>query len=214
MVNFKIHLPLERCPRCGVKSPLLSNVSGGKTAAYDGNNERFWAVFQCSQCGGMVLGESPKRPKDYTQEIFPSLPTVHHSIPERARHYLGEAYEALHTPSGCIMLCASAVDAMLKNKQYTAGSLYSRIDKAAEDGVITSDMSAWAHKVRLEANEERHADEESKLPSPEEAQDCLDFASAFAEYLFVLPSKIQKGLEDPPPADDENKDDLADSEER
>jgi hypothetical protein len=39
------------------------------------------------------------------------------------------------------MLSASAVDAMLKVKGYKSGSLYSRIDKAAEDHMITSEMA-------------------------------------------------------------------------
>lgn len=51
------------------------------------------------------------------------------------------------------MLAASAVDALLKLKGYTAGSLYARIEKAAEDHVITQDMAKWAHEVRLDAND-------------------------------------------------------------
>jgi hypothetical protein len=55
------------------------------------------------------------------------------------------------------MLAASAVDAMLKHKNYTVGSLKDRIDKAAKDHLITSEMAAWAHEIRLDANDERHA---------------------------------------------------------
>jgi Domain of unknown function (DUF4145) len=55
------------------------------------------------------------------------------------------------------MLAASAVDAMLKHKNYTVGSLKDRIDKAANDHLITSEMAAWAHEIRLDANDERHA---------------------------------------------------------
>ena len=45
---------------------------------------------------------------------------------------------------------------MLKKKEYKKGSLYSRIDKAAEDHLITEEMAKWAHEVRLDSNEPRH----------------------------------------------------------
>jgi hypothetical protein len=49
--------------------------------------------------------------------LYPSRWSLDPTIPERARVFLHEATESLHAPSGCIMLVASAVDAMLKNKR-------------------------------------------------------------------------------------------------
>jgi hypothetical protein len=94
------------------------------------------------------------------------------------------------------MLAASSVDAMLKVKGYESGSLYSRIDKAAEEHVITLDMAAWAHEVRLNANEQRHADSAAPLPTGDDARHVVDFVVALAQILFVLPSKIQKGIQE------------------
>ena len=91
------------------------------------------------------------------------------------------------------MLAASAVDAMLKNKGYKDGSLYARIDDAAAKHLITPDMAAWAHDVRLDANYERHADESSTLPTTDDAQRCVDFALALAEFVFVLPDRVKRG---------------------
>jgi hypothetical protein len=53
------------------------------------------------------------------------------------------------------MLCASAVDAMLKAKSYKDGTLYGRINQAAKDHLITPEMAKWAHDVRIEANDPR-----------------------------------------------------------
>ncbi len=83
---------------------------------------------------------------------------------------------------------------MLKAKGYTEGTLNMRINKAAEDHLITAEMARWAHQVRLDANEPRHADEAAPLPSNEDAKRSCEFATAFAEYLFVLPSRITRGL--------------------
>jgi len=104
--------------------------------------------------------------------------------------------ESLHAPAGAIMLAASAVNAMLKEKGYKDGSLNSRIDQAAERHDITEDMARWAHEVRLDANEQRHSDEEADLPSGEDAQHSVDFAMALGEFMFVLPSRVRRGIED------------------
>jgi hypothetical protein len=93
------------------------------------------------------------------------------------------------------MLAASAVDAMLKAKGYKNGSLYSRIDKAAEDHAITQEMSQWAHEVRLDANDERHADESADIASPEDAKRAVEFAEALGDFMFVLPARVTRGRE-------------------
>jgi hypothetical protein len=94
------------------------------------------------------------------------------------------------------MLAASAVDAMLKEKSYKEGALYTRIEQAAKDGLITPDMAVWAHEVRLDANDQRHADEEATEPDQNDARRSLDFAMALAQFLFVLPARVKRGLKD------------------
>ena len=90
------------------------------------------------------------------------------------------------------MACASSVDAMLKNKGYKDGNLNSRIKQAEEAHLITEQMADWAHEVRLDANDERHADDEAPLPVLADAEKSLAFTRALAEYLFVLPSRVQR----------------------
>jgi hypothetical protein len=83
---------------------------------------------------------------------------------------------------------------MLKIKGLRDGSLYARIHKAATDHLITEEMAKWAHQIRLDANDQRHADEEAPPPSEDDAKRSIDFASALAEFLFVLPSRVTRGL--------------------
>ena len=94
------------------------------------------------------------------------------------------------------MLAASSVDSMLKSKGYVEGSLYSRIDKATEDHLITEEMSKWAHQVRLDANDQRHADEQAGLPAERDARRAIAFAEALAQFLFILPAMVNEGLKD------------------
>ena len=92
------------------------------------------------------------------------------------------------------MLAASAVDAMLKDKGYNEGSLYSRINEAKDDHLITEGMAAWAHNIRLDANDQRHADQGAGLPKQEDASRCLEFAQALGQFLYVLPARVERGL--------------------
>jgi hypothetical protein len=57
-------------------------------------------------------------------------------------------------------------------------------------------MAQWAHQIRLDANEQRHAEVSATLPTDKDAKLTFDFAIAFAEYLFVLPSKVASGITD------------------
>jgi hypothetical protein len=125
-------------------------------------------------------------------QIWPSPMTVSDDVPQRARDYLSQAIDSLNAPAGAVMLAASAVDAMLKDKGYATGSLYSRIDSAAKAHAITDDMAAWAHEVRLEANDQRHADSSVELPAGVDAERVIDFANALAQFMYVLPARIAR----------------------
>jgi hypothetical protein len=152
-----------------------------------------WSIYVCGTCGKLVSAWASNHNQP-VQEFFPKFNAVDLEIPERPRAYLKQASESFHAPAGAVMLAASAVDAMLKTKGYTEGSLYSRIDKAATDHVITADMAIWAHAVRLDANDQRHADHSAELPTIEDARRVLDFAATLAQIMFVLPGRVAKGL--------------------
>jgi hypothetical protein len=171
------------------------------TKDHSGDNARCWGVYRCNSCGGIVTawayhfeGNSPDTSP--IGGIYPNVTVISDSIPEKPREFLRQAQNSLHTPTGAILLCASTIDAMLKEKGYTKGSLYERIDKAAQDHLITGEMSKWAHQVRLDANDQRHAEKEDPLPTDKDAKLTFDFAMSFAQYLFVLPAMVSRGISD------------------
>jgi hypothetical protein len=49
---------------------------------------------------------------------------------------------------------------------------------------------------RLEANDQRHADDEAELPTVQDAKQAIEFTKTLGEILFVLPSKVRKGIEE------------------
>lgn len=156
-------------------------------------NAKDWSFYFCRSCGQPVAAGGPHATGGKIDTIIPQPRAVDTKVPIRPRDYLQQALDTFHAPSASIMVSASAVDAMLKEKGLATGTLYSRIDEAAEKRLITSDMAAWAHDVRLDANYERHADDERGTPSSADAARAFDFAAALAEYLFVLPARIAEG---------------------
>jgi hypothetical protein len=194
MLKLEQNLKLERCPHCNVANPNLFKLHALETADSSYMFKRIWFIYTCGSCGGLVTAWSFKGMNDEVREIFPSPKEVDDDIPEKPKAYLKQAIESIHAPAGAVMLAASAVDSMLKLKGYNEGSLYTRIEKAAQDNVITPEMSLWAHEVRLDANDQRHADESSSLPNPNDAKRAIDFSMALAEFMFVLPNRIQRGL--------------------
>ena len=186
-------LELARCPHCNIDKPNTSNAWQGETNDHAGRRKRAWRLYICGNCGGVIIAAAHTFSGDVI-EMYPAPRSVDDAIPAKARSYLTQAIQSLHAPAGAVMLAASAVDAMLKAKGYKDGSLYSRIDKAASEHAITKEMAEWAHQVRLDANDQRHADENADLPDQEDAQRCLDFASALGAFMFVFPKRVQDGL--------------------
>lgn len=141
----------------------------------------------------MVLTAAPNGQNADITDIWPNAVSVSDSIPARAREFLTQALASLHAPSGAVMLTASAVDAMLKDKGFKDGSLNARINEAAKAHLITDEMAAWAHEIRLDANDQRHADEEAVLPGAADAEKGIEFAKALGQFLYVLPARVERG---------------------
>lgn len=116
-------------------------------------------------------------------------------MPLKVKTYLQQAIDSVFAPAGSVMLCASAVDAMLKEKGLVEGTLYSRINKVAESGLLTKEMATWAHQVRLDANDQRHSETANDLPTMDEAKQAIEFTKTLADFIFILPLKITRGIQ-------------------
>ncbi|EOG6905721.1 DUF4145 domain-containing protein [Flavobacterium psychrophilum] len=187
-------LTLDRCPHCSVSKPNVVLKTNFGTESYDKEHKRIWGIYVCSKCGGVITASAYEWTHEVV-ELYPKIKTVDSALPTKAKAFLHQANETIHSPSGSIMLSASCVDAMLKAKGYKEGSLYKRIEKAAEEHLITAEMAKWAHQVRLDANDERHADENAELPNTNDAKKLIEFTTALAQFLFVLPALIEQGIE-------------------
>ena len=186
-------LPLDRCPHCSVAQPRLQHQWNGQSNDFGNRSPRHWFLYCCSSCGGMVLTVSAAVQNAEITSMWPTAYSASDALPGRVREFLTQAVNSLHAPAGAVMLTASAVDAMLKDKGFKDGSLKARIDEAATAHLITAEMAAWGHEIRLDANDQRHADETVELPNAEDATKAIEFAKALAQFLYVLPARVQRG---------------------
>lgn len=188
---------VRRCAHCSVAKPLMTCVQK-PTLHYKGDYlNYFYFTASCSHCHHLTLFYAESSDNDVKSDMevktqYPHNKQADDELPERAKNFLKQAYESKHAPDGCLMLAASSIDAMLKDKGYIDGSLYKRIEDAATANFLTAEMSEWAHEIRLNANEPRHADDSFDGATTEDAEQVLQFASALSQYLYVLPSKVKK----------------------
>lgn len=188
------YLELDRCPHCNVATPALTRCFNQPTKRHDDSDPRLWSVYVCARCGGVVTAAAGQD-KSVVKEVYPrGRGGPSEDLPLDVQRYLQQAMESLHAPDGAVMLAASAVDAMLKAKDSKQGTLYNRIDQAVVDNLLTEDMGKWAHQVRLDANDPRHADEERPHMTEDEAKQCVEFALALGQILFVLPAQVSRGV--------------------
>lgn len=197
MLKLGSHLALERCPHCGVDRPNLAMCAAGAFLSTNAvGQDKIWCTYRCNRCGEIVLA-SARVIEGPVLGVYPATLEVDSAIPATAREYLRQAINSQNnSPAASIMVCASSVDAMLKALDYKDGKLYDRINKAFADHRITKEMADWAHEVRLDANDQRHADEGAGLPSAEDARRAIAFATALGQFLFVLPAQVKRGREE------------------
>ena len=189
---------IDRCPHCSVANPFLGELWTQVVSAANGHNKRHWASFLCTKCGNVCLAAGPPNyGLNYgaPDKFFPTSKTAHEDIPETARKFLQQAFDTLHAPDAAAVMAGSAVDAMLKHHGYIDGSLYSRIDKALSDHLLTQGMADWAHNVRLGSNRPRHVDSDAPHVNSDEALQSVEFAEALGQFLFVLTARVERGLD-------------------
>ena len=74
-----------------------------------------------------------------------------------------------------------------------SGTLYSRIERLAEDGQITEDLNDWAHIIRDSGNEATH---EEEPVTREFAEELLSFVEMFLRYTFTMPKMVEERRSD------------------
>lgn len=190
--SFSTPLSIARCPYCDTGRPQVAVLND-----YGVRGKRRWAVYTVTCCGGVLLAhgqEGSTVANAWIERLYPEMKRAASEIPEPAQSYLQQAFETQHAPDAAAVMAGSAVDAMLKHLKLVDGSVYDRIGEAVSKNLITAGMGDWANEVRLGSNRPRHADGEHPHVSAKEARQSVEFAEALGHFLFVLSSRVNKGI--------------------
>lgn len=195
------------CPHC-------STTGAGFTVAFQWRGKESWERAQllavCGVCGrgSIVLSrhlagiEHPDLcthdtsfpGSDYVIEArWPSATlSIPESTPDAIAHFYRQGLENLGArrwdAAGAMFrktldVATKALDPDLKKL-----SLFHRIERLAEDGMLTPAMRAWSHEIRLDGNDAVH----DETPETEaDATVTQRFAEAFLTYAFTLPAMVE-----------------------
>jgi hypothetical protein len=75
-----------------------------------------WGIYACSSCGKLVVATGEGGPSKQVTEVYPVPKSVAEEIPDKPKEFLRQAYLSLSAPAGAVVLCASSIDAMLKER--------------------------------------------------------------------------------------------------
>lgn len=101
MTTLLNHLIIKRCPHCRVDNPNITENFNLITQNFDGGNLRYWRIYVCSRCGGVITAASDQQ-KGWVRELYPSEIVVDDCLPNKAKVFLNQAIDSLHAPSGAI----------------------------------------------------------------------------------------------------------------
>jgi hypothetical protein len=114
----------------------------------------------------------------------------------------------LHTPSDIARLYKQAASAAARQELEAAGFLYGkvlessikqldqnitgplakRIEMLSQKGILSEDLTNWAHEIRIIRNDAVH---ELTQPSPEDVAAIAEFAEAFLLVVYTMREKFK-----------------------
>lgn len=155
------------------------------------------AIFEHSQIPSLSTDQFMRQYNQIKERIHlmtvlpkPESVDVPDHLPDNILSFFLEGTGSLpERPNAAGTMFRKTVDVTLKILlPEETGTFYNRINKARDDGLLTSDLAEWAHHVRLEGNDASHDEDPFTV---EEAQSLERFTRLFLMYVFTLPGMLQ-----------------------
>ena len=184
------------CPHCGTARVGFELVN----ESWLPRHECWHVCARCNHCVGLVVlnlkshREEEDAPSDYytsdpalfeIKEMYPeSVAKIPDHLPEDVERLFRQGADNLPAnPDAAGAMFRKTLEAILRDKcAATTGTLIKRIDKAAELGVLTSDLAGYAHTIRLEGNEAAHGTYDEA-----DAVQLHSLVRLVLNYVYTLP---------------------------
>jgi len=166
-----------------------------------------YAVFVCPKCEGPVTAYLSCFHEEVRQwdgdirddpeigilwvEPKPTTPNTPEHVPERIASLYAEACDCLYRDktTAAAAVLRKCLEMALRElaPDIEAWKLEKRIDKMAQDHLITPALQAWAHDLRIDGNEALHGDKEPPKALVSHMERLTYFLLV---YLYTLPAQV------------------------
>ena len=125
-------------------------------------------------------------PRSFTIQAMypPSEGDIPDYLPEEVERLFKQGANNLPSnPDAAGIMLRKTLEAVLRDKcPDTKGSLFERIDQAAKIGILTADLTSYAHTIRLEGNEAAQGGYDEA-----DAQRLHSLVKLVLHYIYTLP---------------------------
>ena len=184
------------CPHCGTAHVAFELVN----ESWLPRRGRWHVCARCNHCAGFVvlkmmsLSDQENAPSQYytiEPEMFridAMYPASGAEIPAHLPEEVGRLFKqgadnVPANPDAAGSMFRKTLEATLRDKCPDArGTLFDRIDRAAELGVLTADLARYAHTIRLEGNEAAHGTYDEA-----DAGQLHSLVTLVLNYVYTLP---------------------------
>lgn len=214
----------DTCPHCLKENVAMTFRGYHQRSINDGTIPSeflsFDTFFTCNNCDGPVvvnyhcsakrriapdtaIGDLRHRHQEISiKSIWPLLikKSAPKYIPQNVERFLQQGFVNFkaqnYDAAGAMARKALEAALVAHSPNLADGSLYQRINKLKENGVLTESLADWAHNVRLLGNDAVH---DLEPADPVDVNQALQLAEYLLIYLFTLPTEIRLAKESAEP---------------
>lgn len=176
------------CPHCGTKVEFIECADyDARKGFYSCPNLGIYVIARCKNCNGFIFGEKnnlyPKSAFRLEKKAFPK--PILSDYNEALRCFEIDAFKAT------AVMCRRVLQYSVEEKGGEDKDLLEKINDLDHKRVITQDIRAWAHQVRMFGKYGAHSFE-GKLDfvDEKEAEVCLEFLKNYLHYVYEMPHQV------------------------
>lgn len=159
-----------------------------------GEEELKWEMYQCPVCEKITLLYTYSNVyADYLSEniLYPRFDYEKKEVPDKINNSFVSALKTKHVDlSICLLSLRRTLEMICKDKGFNDGSLAAKISNMVDERVLPSILNSASSIVRDLGNQAAHADDVDH--TREEVENSIEFVEQIINYIYVLPSKIEK----------------------
>lgn len=193
------------CPHCGNRAPqrlALEQQFQSRAYTMDGRllkddlPSTFYIAI-CETCNEILVyvDEASIAPgREYFTSsilVWPDRGQLGRAVPEKIREIYSEAFRIKSlAPNAFAVQIRRALEAITEDRGIKKGSLFERLKKLVNQGVLPPVLAEMTDLIRLLGNIGAHSN--VSVVRPGHARVIDDFFRAIVEYVYVAPDKLER----------------------